>query len=140
VRSAPPTRPVICASVAPWFPPYEGGFRGRLVRLDLTLLVRPLISEALSNDAIAFAVLEPQQLQGGHGPGPDTRRAPPRLRLRGCGRALLFWMIRHGRAYSGAAKIVTQATIDLWPPRPLSRLQRQNVLKSAWCHRRMVSD
>ena len=63
MRSAPPTRPVICASVAPWFPPYEGGFRGRLVRLDLTLLVRPLISEALSNDAIAFAVLEPQQLQ-----------------------------------------------------------------------------
>ena len=42
------------------------------------------------------------------------RRAPPRLRLRGCDRALMVWLVRLWPSLLGAAQVVKPETILRW--------------------------
>ena len=59
------------------------------------------------------------------------RRAPPRLRLRGCDRALLVWMTRLWPSLLGAAQVVQPETILRWHRAGFTALWRWRSRKRA---------
>src|SRR5262245_27737830 len=57
------------------------------------------------------------------------RRAPPRLRLRGCDRALLVWMTRLWPSLLGSAQAVPPETIfkAFWRGKSRNRVERPKI-------------